>query len=225
VADDILPATKVCTKCGTEKPATPEFYNATRKARSGLRPACKICVTAAEAIRRQKNPAEGRARGAKWYAENKERRRDASARWYADNKVRVAENRLARIAADPEKARKYWRDWQNNRYRTDIRHRVNACVSPAIRKSIKGEKGGRRWQEIVGYTLEDLLQHLERQFVSGMTWETYGRDWEIDHIRPVASFDLGKGSEEVRACWALSNLRPLCWKANRAKGAKLALLA
>jgi len=225
MAVEIIASTKVCTKCGQTHPASADFFSRTTKAKCGLRPVCKLCVNVAEKARREANPNEGRARGAKWYAENRERRRDASARWYADNKDRVARNRQARIEADPEGVRKKWRDWQNERYKTNPRHRINACISPAIRKSLRGGKGGRGWQEIVGYTVDDLIAHLERQFRDGMTWETYGREWEVDHIRPVASFDLEKGIEEIRACWALSNLRPLCARANRSKGARLLLLA
>jgi hypothetical protein len=225
MADGIIAATKACTKCGEAKPATGYFFSRTTKAKSGLRPVCKPCVNAAEKVRREANPDEGRTRGAKWYAENRDRARAKNNKWYADNKDRAARNRLARIAADPEGVRKYWRDWQNERYRTDPRHRVKSCVSAAIRKSLRGEKGGRKWQEIVGYTVDDLIAHLERQFRAGMTWETYGREWEIDHIRPVSLFELEKGIAEIRACWALSNLRPLCARENRSKGARLLLLA
>jgi hypothetical protein len=225
MADDIIASTKICTKCGGVKPATAEFFSSTAKAKSGLRSVCKPCVNAVEKMRREANPGAARVRCAKWYAENRERRREASARWYAENKDRVARNRQARIDADPEGVRKCWRDWQNERYRTDPRHRVKSCVSAALRKSLRGEKGGRKWEEIVGYTVDDLIAHLERQFRAGMTWETYGRKWEIDHIRPVSLFELEKGVAEIRACWALSNLRPLCARENRSKGARLLLLA
>jgi hypothetical protein len=79
--------------------------------------------------------------------------------------------------------------------------------------SLGSKKGGRSWQSLVGYTLERLRRHLERQFVRGMTWENRGHGpgkWHIDHILPVSSFKFETPDDaDFKACWALSNLRPL----------------
>lgn len=73
---------------------------------------------------------------------------------------------------------------------------------------------------VVGYTLSDLVGHLESQFVPGMSWDNYGlHGWHIDHIRPVSSFDLTE-DDQVVECWALSNLRPLWAADNWSKGAR-----
>jgi hypothetical protein len=51
-----------------------------------------------------------------------------------------------------------------------------------------------------------------------MSWENYGRKgWEIDHVRPCASFDLTR-HEEVLACFHYTNLRPLWSVDNKRKG-------
>lgn len=75
----------------------------------------------------------------------------------------------------------------------------------------------KRFYELVGYTIADLRAHLERQFTKGMTWEEFlaGRI-HIDHIVPRSSFDLSDPSN-IKACWCLSNLRPLWAKHNQAK--------
>ncbi|KVU21222.1 hypothetical protein WK62_19750 [Burkholderia ubonensis] len=41
----------------------------------------------------------------------------------------------------------------------------------------------------------------------------------IDHRRPQSSFDLND-ADQVRACWALSNLQPLWARDNLTKGAR-----
>jgi hypothetical protein len=42
-----------------------------------------------------------------------------------------------------------------------------------------------------------------------MNWDNYGfYGWHIDHIRPCASFDLSKPSEQ-RKCFNYTNLQPL----------------
>ena len=87
-----------------------------------------------------------------------------------------------------------------------IRHGINKSLLTAFRK-----KDRRHWETLVGYTLEDLKQHLEKQFEPGMTWENHSyRGWHIDHIRPVISFNItGAECEDFKKCWALDNLRPL----------------
>lgn len=90
--------------------------------------------------------------------------------------------------------------------------------------TIKGKKNGRQWQSLVGYSVDDLKRHLERQFTKGMTWGTFG-DWHIDHRRPLASFSFdGPEDPEFKAAWALTNLQPLWAPDNIAKRARLTCL-
>jgi hypothetical protein len=54
-----------------------------------------------------------------------------------------------------------------------------------------------------------------------MTWQNYGYyGWHIDHIKPCASFDLRKPSEQ-RKCFHYSNLQPLWAKDNLQKSDKI----
>lgn len=221
MASETLPVHKTCTKCRVSKPSTNEFFS---KARRGLRSQCKDCVNAEERVRREKNPGEARARGMAWYAANKERKNRASADWYARNKVEVSNRRLDRISADKEAERKRTREWARNRYRRDPRHRICSCVSSHIRKCLKGGKRGRSWQSLVGYSIDELASHLERQFLAGMSWDNYG-EWHIDHIRPISSFKFSSTEDaDFRACWALSNLRPLWGIENLRKVSKVVSL-
>jgi hypothetical protein len=68
----------------------------------------------------------------------------------------------------------------------------------------------------VGCSPSELKVYIERQFVGLMQWNNYGSLWEIDHIRPCASFDLSSDMQ-VRACFHYSNLRPLLKTENRSK--------
>ena len=49
-------------------------------------------------------------------------------------------------------------------------------MSTAIRLALKGNKNGRGWERLVGYTLSDLTKHLEKQFKEGVGWENMG-EW------------------------------------------------
>lgn len=72
-----------------------------------------------------------------------------------------------------------------------------------------------------GYTCEELIEHLEKQFQPGMSWQNYGSAWQIDHIVPVSSpqFDFSCASDpDFAKCWDLRNLRPLSRRDNTSKG-------
>jgi hypothetical protein len=76
-------------------------------------------------------------------------------------------------------------------------------------------------QTVLGYSLQDLQLHLEKQFESGMTWDNYGRGkgkWTIDHIYPTSGFVLGTPPAIVSA---LSNIRPMWYTDNQLKGKKI----
>ena len=60
-----------------------------------------------------------------------------------------------------------------------------------------------------GYSIEELMIHLEALFTVGMTWDNYGyRGWHIDHIIPCSRFDLSLDSEQIK-CFHYTNLQPL----------------
>jgi len=72
------------------------------------------------------------------------------------------------------------------------------------------------------YKMEELVAHIEAQFLPGMNWENYGRAWHVDHKRPVAWFDWNADDlmATLRECWALSNLQPLWAPENSSKGSR-----
>lgn len=93
----------------------------------------------------------------------------------------------------------------------EVRRRLRANFSSRIGRSLKDGKVGRSWENLAGYTVEDLMRHLEVLLLPGMNWSNYGfRGWHIDHIRPVASFRYDSYDHpQFRECWSLSNLQPL----------------
>ena len=62
--------------------------------------------------------------------------------------------------------------------------------------------------ELLGCTIGEFKQHLEKQFKPEMTWDNHGEIWEIDHIKACANFDLSS-LEEQQKCFHYSNLQPL----------------
>lgn len=100
--------------------------------------------------------------------------------------------------------------------------RLNQRMSEAIRASLKARgtnKNGYSWRDLVGYSTENLKNHLERQFLKGMSWKNYGTHWHIDHRVPLSSFVFtNQNDSSFKAAWALSNLQPLWAEDNIKKG-------
>jgi len=111
--------------------------------------------------------------------------------------------------------------------RTSEESKFPSRLSNAIRANIRdalhrkgGDKKGRGWEQLVGYTIKDLMKHLQKRFTDGMSWDNYG-EWHIDHIIPVSKFNFTSTDDfDFKRCWALSNLQPLWAGENMKKHAK-----
>jgi hypothetical protein len=95
-----------------------------------------------------------------------------------------------------------------------IKHRLRSRLWQALNKNHKSGSAVRD----LGCSIEDLKKHLESKFQEGMAWENYG-SWHIDHIIPLAAFDL-TSSENIKIVCNFNNLQPLWAKDNLSKGDK-----
>lgn len=162
---------------------------------------------------------KARAEGAtKRYASAPEKHREYGRRHYSKAKDRILADRKT------EAGRRKVADTIRRKRHSDPGFRLHCNISRVISIGLNGQKAGRKWQSLVGYTLDDLRCHLERQFVKGMTWRNYG-EWHVDHIRPRSSFQFTSADDaEFKACWALTNLQPLWAPDNLSKRDKVLLL-
>ncbi|MFC1454124.1 hypothetical protein ACFLQL_02990, partial [Verrucomicrobiota bacterium] len=120
------------------------------------------------------------------------------------------------------KNKAYYKKYNRKLYST-VKGKLNCNMSGSIRKALKGNKVGRHWENLVGYTIAELKQHLEAKFKSGMTWNNYGvYGWHIDHIIPKDFFKFTSEKDvEFQYCWSLNNLQPLWAKDNLKKQNKI----
>lgn len=231
---------KVCTRCGVAKPDDAEHYPQ-RQARTN--PVCRVCenLRIRDAQRRSR-AARPRDRGEE-YAERKRKRAEANPERglhairrrllkalrcvlrlkrstctdtplhpWLDRKLSVAERYRIRYRLDPTFR-------VSERLRRQITKRAKRDgVAELLRGALRRGGRSRSAERLLGYSIDELRLHLERQFVKGMGWHNMDR-WHIDHIVPQAAFELSNDGE-WRACWALTNLRPLWASSNMAKGAQ-----
>ncbi len=108
-----------------------------------------------------------------------------------------------------------------------VKHGVGCSVRKALIKNNSSKNGGRTFDHLP-YTPLELKEHLESQFEDWMSWDNYGglndspkKTWQIDHIKPQASFSYTSlDDEEFGECWSLENLRPLEKIQNMKEGAR-----
>ena len=231
------PLFKTCTKCKTEKP-TARF--ASRKGASdGLNSWCRDCdsdrmrsyyrnpevrskkseynsrrwrtpeirAKKSEYMRRYINTPEGRA---KWAKANLRYRQTSEAR------IKSAE-RKRRWAKNPENKSKMAK-YERLRRKTNPQARMASILRTRLNSALKGIRKSARTMELLGCPIDHLVRHLESKFQPGMSWGNQG-EWHVDHIRPLASFDLSDPHQQREAChW--TNLQPLWAADNIRKHAK-----
>jgi len=110
---------------------------------------------------------------------------------------------------------------QKDRYWNDPKYHINRRMKNFIGKNLNGTKNGQQWQELVGWTIDELMAHLQKRFKKGMGFENYG-EWHIDHKIPLAVFNYSKPTDiDFQRAWSLTNLQPMWGKENIAKSDKL----
>lgn len=175
-------------------------------------------VNRQERERYQANKEKENARGRKYKATHRERVEQKCREWCLANRDRINKRNREWRAANSEKVLE-----RERRRRSNPRERLNRGISSCVRQSLKnGSKSKQRWEKLVGYTVEQLVNHLEGQFDDKMTWENYGTYWHVDHIVPIAAHNFKSPSDDdFKRAWGISNLRPLEAKENLRKGATL----
>ena len=108
--------------------------------------------------------------------------------------------------------------YQVARDKTDINwklaRRLRSRTNIAIRND---QKGGSAVRDL-GCSIYFLKQYLESKFQPGMSWDNWTHTgWHIDHIKPLALFDLAD-PKQFKAAVHYSNLQPLWSDQNFSKG-------
>lgn len=109
-----------------------------------------------------------------------------------------------------------------HRLNTDVDYRLSHLLRGRLRIAIaRNYKAGSAVRDL-GCSIPEFRLHLESLFQPGMTWGNYGSGsncWHIDHIVPLANFDLTNRQHLLLACNYM-NLQPLWETDNISKGCR-----
>ncbi len=142
-----------------------------------------------------------------WYNKNKERKNNYDTKYMKNYYYKYREKNINRTKI-----------YFSKKYKFDINFKILHNLRSRVRLALKGNPKLSTTIKLVNCSIKFLKQHLKNQFTKGMSFNNYGK-WHIDHIRPCASFDLSKVSEQ-RKCFNYKNLQPLWAKDNISKGKK-----
>lgn len=110
---------------------------------------------------------------------------------------------------------KYKKERRKNDPLFKLKENLRRRVYSYIKNNFKIEKS----IIYLGCSIEEYKLYLESQFTSEMTWENYGTIWEIDHIKPLFSFDFSI-KENYEKAFHFSNTRPLLKFINQSRPKK-----
>lgn len=215
--------TKVCSKCSIEKKIS-DFYKG--------RPECKECKKNISILNYNSNKTHYRLIQSHYWNNNKEKLKEKNLNYYYTNydEIRKKQNEYRKNNLINERERvKNWsknnrekiNDYLNKKRKLDLVYKLKENVRRRINVFLflNNITKNNKTFDIVGCNPQFLKEHIENQFIEGMSWDNYGfYGWHIDHIIPLSS---AKTEEEIYKLCHYTNLQPLWAKDNLSKGNKI----
>jgi hypothetical protein len=229
--------TKKCNKCNQVK-NFPEDFTVGKKS-------CKKCRNSylkGQRDNKLKSPKRTKEeiynKQKEWRKKNPERRAASVTKYHLTHKEQEAEYRKK----NSEKILKRVKNFvSENREALNLKLRIRRknpivklrhSVSILVRFNINGIKCG-SILKFLPYTIQELKDHLEKQFEPWMNWNNWGVydskiwndndqstwTWQLDHIIPQSDLPyISMEDDNFKKCWELSNLRPYSAKQNLLDG-------
>ena len=124
-----------------------------------------------------------------------------------------------------EKDKKLNRDYRKNKYANDINFKLTCILRSRIYNAIKYDFKVGSTINNLGCSIEEFKLYLESKFEPWMNWDNYGEynnnisTWQIDHIKPLANFDL-TDEKQFKIAVHYTNQQPMLSLTNKIKSNK-----
>ena len=185
----MMPKSKICNKCGVEKPL--DEFNRNKSKKFGRASHCKVCV----AEYYGKNRERLREQERQYREENRERVRERNRQYYEENRERLLEQQRQYREENRERLREKKRQYteanhelvleRNRQYREANHEKISEWRRQNAEK-IAAFSAKRRAAKICRTPAWSDLEHIKlfyeaRQAIS----EATGRDYHVDHEIPL----------------------------------------
>jgi hypothetical protein len=96
----------------------------------------------------------------------------------------------------------------------DIKFKLTCYLRTRLNAALRNHQKTGSAVHDLGCTIPEFIDYIAAKFQPGMSWDNYG-EWHLDHIKPLAAFDLTDRTQFVEAArftnyqplWALDNIR------------------
>jgi hypothetical protein len=198
----------------------------------------RYAMLMADPIRAEKKRQMDRIYSKRYRDRNPEKEKEKSKRYRIKNRDAVRESARKLFEKDPERRRMLaaqnsarWRKRFFDKHgtcstaarrRSDKVFRLVANTRNRIYMALKSSSAvkSNRTVALVGCSASQLFLYIESLFLDGMSWKNRDQ-WHIDHIIPLAKFDLSDPTQQA-AAFHYTNLQPLWAKDNLRKSDKVA---
>ncbi len=232
------PTEQICKKCNVLKPIL-EFNEYNLNNRIGYRQDKKYYVGLCFICEKENNHIENITRyknNLSWHRNytdtHKKERQEYNHNYHIKNRVKLKIYKIDRKVI----INKNLKIWSSNKRKNDPCFKLRGKISSLIKRMLllnNSSKQGKSVAQYIPYSMQELKEHIEKQFESWMTWENWGVykvdewndndsstwKWQLDHVIPqsILPYD-NMDCDNFKKCWALENLRPLNAKQNLLDG-------
>lgn len=161
----------------------------------------------------------------KWYLANKEKlaskrianKKEINAKqrlFYSKNREMLLTEKRELSHLYKERKAAYDKSYETRKRNTDPLFKLKKNLRNRLYDALRGNfKTGSAVRDL-GCSIPEFKNFIEAKFQPEMTWDNYG-DWHLDHVKPLASFDITQRGEFLKAfhfsnyqpLWAIDNLR------------------
>lgn len=158
----------------------------------------------------------------RYYEKNKEKIKDYYKGYFEENKEKILEYHKNWRSSNKDYS-EYKKNYNKKLKKESPQYKISSNLRTSLWESLKERniKKSENTFKLLGYSLNDLIVHLENLFHDGMSWENYG-EWHLDHIIPISKFNFSTTKcQDFLECWSLQNLQPLWKKDNLSKNNRI----
>lgn len=180
---------KYCKFCDIEHPLTEEYWYRC----AGRLNTCKV---------------RRKVTSARWFSENSTRKREIAKRWSINNTEREAVTRHTWREANRTKMQEWKRQYEKARYHSSVEYKLARILRTRIHSLLRRNPRQGSAGRDLGCSVSELRKYLESQFTPEMNWQNHGAVWHVDHILPLANYQLADRGT-LRRLVHYTNLQPL----------------
>jgi len=204
---------RICKKCRNplQRIGNKKFYNGHKKE-----------VLEGNKRWRDNNPEKYKESQEKSNAKNPEYKSEYNKKYREKYGERLNANTRKHYRDNKDHIIKQKSEYNRGKMKNDIQFRISKSLRDRTNKAIKGQQKTGSAVKDLGCSIPFLKKYIESLFQPGMTWNNWSNKrgyWELDHIKPLFSFDLTDREQFLKACH-YTNLQPIWYEDHKIKSSK-----